>query len=338
MKQLKVEPPVYITLLPATPALYLQEYPSLATRVFSAERPPVSCPLNEAACRFLECRITMRGSPATSLGPEMLASIQGHHPQCSPYMKAVTTASKYRQGGDHRNHAKASLSMHACCGGLLLAASAPRINTPGPIIEEVESQPSLIDQLSSRVTAKVHKKALTLEPQEVSLPMQEASLPIAASSALAIADGDAEVEVPPAAPQKSTALSILARLTKAREGQQQNRKATGFFLFKSGSQAVTTALTIHLHLYWFLYFRTYLLNLLQATSKLAMKTAVAKKPAANKAMKVAAKPMKAQQKPSFMSFCIAHQAVTTALKLRGWLAATHMHVCIRPQRKNQHLG
>ena len=64
IKQLyRSEPLEYITQLPATPALLLQQYPTTATHVFSRDRLPTSCPLNAAAMSQVLSKIDCRDKP-----------------------------------------------------------------------------------------------------------------------------------------------------------------------------------------------------------------------------------------------------------------------------------
>ena len=86
---------MYITLLPATPTLLFWQYPTVANKIFSADRLPVSFPLSPSACRFVEMRIKMRGGPSPSSGSAgvTMDQLRGQHTSpCSiaPY------------GGDHR--------------------------------------------------------------------------------------------------------------------------------------------------------------------------------------------------------------------------------------------
>jgi hypothetical protein len=54
--------PLYIEKLPPTPRDLLRQFPDLAVRLFSAEDPPVSCPLDLTALQAVRSKIKMRGN------------------------------------------------------------------------------------------------------------------------------------------------------------------------------------------------------------------------------------------------------------------------------------
>ena len=62
LKQLYTrEPPVFMAMLPPTPADLVRQHRDFALSVFSSENPPVPCPLNILAVDQVRSRINMRG-------------------------------------------------------------------------------------------------------------------------------------------------------------------------------------------------------------------------------------------------------------------------------------
>ena len=89
VKQLKNESMEYILLLPATPVLLLQQHPAIALNVFSVANPPVSFPLNLAACNLVRSRMQMRGGGANVAQTFSAAQLQGQHPPSAPIHPSV---------------------------------------------------------------------------------------------------------------------------------------------------------------------------------------------------------------------------------------------------------
>ena len=76
IKQLyKKEPTCYVSLLPPSPVTFLRDFRALATEVFSAEAPPVSCPFMPDALEMLRSRICMRGGGRSDCLP--MSTMQG---------------------------------------------------------------------------------------------------------------------------------------------------------------------------------------------------------------------------------------------------------------------
>ena len=68
IKQLYVsEPCAFVASLPASPAVFLKEFPGLARLVFSAEALPCSCPLPPLALSAVEGRVVKRGKAGNML-------------------------------------------------------------------------------------------------------------------------------------------------------------------------------------------------------------------------------------------------------------------------------
>jgi hypothetical protein len=78
----------YILVLPSSPGRFLQLFPAVAGAIFSAQKPPVTSPLNQSAIAFVRSRIRMRGVPAA-----VPMNIQGPclH-MCVRLARAVATA------------------------------------------------------------------------------------------------------------------------------------------------------------------------------------------------------------------------------------------------------
>ena len=90
LRALEHTPAEHVTLLLATPVLFLAQAPTLAKNVFSADHPPISCPLRSVAIshQLTLLQGIMRGHHSTTaLGSaqdgQMSRALQNMHFKCS---------------------------------------------------------------------------------------------------------------------------------------------------------------------------------------------------------------------------------------------------------------
>ncbi len=81
MKQLyKKEPVDYIMVLPPSPTQLLREWPNTATKVFSMQSPPATCPLKPEVVASVRSKIVLRGGAKAKAVPgvhDMLSAVRG---------------------------------------------------------------------------------------------------------------------------------------------------------------------------------------------------------------------------------------------------------------------
>ena len=76
LKALEYKPEMYVEMLPATPAQFLREYPTMARKIFSKDDLPVSCPLTELVVSHQLSLLKMRGNATEPTGPLTIASVR----------------------------------------------------------------------------------------------------------------------------------------------------------------------------------------------------------------------------------------------------------------------